>query len=62
MTTIEDAIRVSIRVIRQRGSVDILKHALMQDGFEPERADTIIRWAIQINKKEIKNERHNHVR
>lgn len=62
----EDAIQSITKALRAGAHVSILKQALLSDGFKPERADIIIRWASQSLranpiKRRVRHERHNHV-
>jgi hypothetical protein len=43
----KEAIQAATRVVSKRGSLLLLKQALMSDGFTEPKAETIILWALQ---------------
>ena len=61
-TKIEDAIQATTKALKIGASVSIMKLALISDGFTPEKADIIIKWANQTIQvpliEEVKYEGH----
>lgn len=47
--TIEEAIKATARAIHFGVSEAACKFDLVQDGFKPERAAIIVRWALRMN-------------
>ncbi len=55
MHTTEQALEASIGALRDGMSPYILRSALISDGFKPNKAETIIRWASQYLRKRKEN-------
>ncbi len=48
---IEEYINLTARAIKDGININLIKVALLQEGINNKKADTIIRWALQILKK-----------
>jgi hypothetical protein len=49
--TVEESIKAVSRALRFGVSEIACKFDLVEDGFKPEKAAVIVRWALQSNKK-----------
>ena len=47
--TIEEAVHVSSFMLSKKVAAAIIAHALMLEGFTPNKANIIVRWATQRN-------------
>jgi hypothetical protein len=56
MCRVESAIQATATALRAGAHVSIMKLALVSDGFKPEKADIIIRWALQFRPADSKGE------
>lgn len=56
MCRVESAIQATARALKAGAHVSIMKLALVSDGFKPEKADIIIRWARSIPAPQIQKD------
>jgi hypothetical protein len=51
MHTTTEAIQASISALQDGIHVEMLRQCLMAEGFKPNKAATIVRWALQFQRK-----------